>query len=29
MRRYGARTILIRDRDFRRFARIRVHDPFV
>ena len=29
MRQYGVRTILTRDRDFRRFDGIRVEDPFV
>lgn len=28
MRRYGVRTILTRDRDFRRFDGIRALDPF-
>lgn len=28
MRRFGVRTILTRDRDFRRFEGIRAHDPF-
>ncbi len=28
MRQYGVRTIVTRDRDFRRFDGIRAHDPF-
>jgi toxin-antitoxin system PIN domain toxin len=29
MRQYGVATIVSHDRDFRKFERVRVHDPFV